>query len=79
MAIPFKDATELYRTTIGEVTKSSSAWKSFLGTAAYQYKYSFDEQILIYAQRPGATACAELSLWNEHFGRRVSGNERDQA
>ena len=71
MAIPFKDATELYRTTIGEVTKSSSAWKSFLGTAAYQYKYSFDEQILIYAQRPGATACAELSLWNEHFGRRV--------
>ena len=71
MAIPVKDAAELYRKTVGEVGKDSKSWKAFLSTAAFQYKYSFDDQIMIHAQRPHAIACAEIELWNKHFGRRV--------
>ena len=71
MAIPFKDAAELYRKTVREVGRDSKSWKAFLSTAAFQYKYSFDDQIMIHAQRPHAIACAEIELWNKHFGRRV--------
>ena len=71
MAILFKDATELYRKTVREVARDSKTWKAFLSTAAFQYKYSFDDQIMIHAQRPRAIACAEIELWNKHFGRRV--------
>ena len=71
MAIPFKDATELYRKTVREIGRDSKSWKAFLTTAAFQYKYSFDDQIMIHAQRPHAIACAGIELWNKHFGRRV--------
>ena len=71
MAIPFKDATELYRKTVREIGRDSKSWKAFLTTAAFQYKYSFDDQIMIHAQRPHAIACAGIDLWNKHFGRRV--------
>ncbi len=71
MAIPFKDATELYRKTVREIGKDSKSWKAFLTTAAFQYKYSFDDQIMIHAKRPHAIACAGIDLWNKHFGRRV--------
>ena len=71
MAIPFKDATELYRKTVREIGRDSKTWKAFLTTAAFQYKYSFDDQIMIHAQRPHAIACAGIDLWNKHFGRRV--------
>ncbi|MBR7098356.1 MAG: hypothetical protein IKC59_02985, partial [Clostridia bacterium] len=71
MAIPFKDATELYRKTIQAVGKDSKSWKAFLTTAAFQYKYSFDDQIMIHAQRSHAIACAGIEIWNQRFGRRV--------
>ena len=61
--------TELYKRTIKDITSDSVAWRSFLASAAYQYKYPFADQVLIYAQRPYATACAETQLWNNHFGR----------
>ncbi len=48
------------------------AWRAFLHSAAYQYKYPFADQVLIHAQRPFATACAETQLWNNHFGRWVN-------
>ena len=61
--------TELYKRTIKDITSDSVAWRAFLTSAAYQYKYPFADQVLIYAQRPYATACAETQLWNNHFGR----------
>lgn len=63
--------TELYRRTVNNITSDSGAWRAFLTSAAYQYKYSFADQVLIHAQRPRATACAELELWNKHFDRWV--------
>ncbi len=51
--------------TAGQITKNREQWKKYLTTAARLYKYPFHEQLLIYAQRPDATACASLELWNE--------------
>lgn len=48
-----------------DITKNDDAWKRYLDTAARIYKYPFHEQILIYAQRPDATACASIEIWNE--------------
>lgn len=64
--------TELYNRTLKELTSSNRAWMDFLKTAAFQYKYPFSDQVLIYAQRPGAVACIELEKWNERFGRWVN-------
>ena len=64
--------SEVYRETLRDVTKDIPSWKSFLHTAAFQYKYPFDDQVLIHAQRPDATACAEIELWNKQFGRWVN-------
>ena len=51
--------------TAREVTKNEKEWTRYLTTAARLYKYPFNEQLLIFAQRPDATACASLELWNE--------------
>lgn len=51
-------------------------WTAFLTTAARLYKYPFHEQMMIYAQRPDATACAEYDLWNEKMGRYVRNKKR---
>jgi len=64
--------TELYKRTIKDITSDSVAWRAFLRSAAYQYKYPFVDQVLIFAQKPHATACAETQLWNNHFGRWVN-------
>ena len=67
--------TEFYRQMADHVatqlTGSWQEWAGFLNTAARLYKYPFHEQLLIYAQRPDATACAEYDLWNEKMGRYV--------
>ena len=54
-----------------QLTGSWQEWAAFLTTAARLYKYPFHEQLMIYAQRPDATACAEYDLWNEKMGRYV--------
>ena len=54
-----------------QLTGSWQEWVAFLTTAARLYKYPFHEQLMIYAQRPDATACAEYDLWNEKMGRYV--------
>lgn len=63
--------TVLYQQKLHDITNNAVAWRFFLHTAAFQYKYSFADQVLIYAQRPLATACAETELWNGYFGRWV--------
>ena len=49
-----------------QLTGSWQEWAEFLTTASRLYKYPFHEQLMIYAQRPDATACAEYDLWNVH-------------
>ena len=63
---------EVYQTQLATLTYSREVWCSFLRTAAFQYKYSFPDQVLIWSQRPHARACAELELWNKVFDRWVN-------
>ena len=67
-----QEITELYLETIQEVSKNKENWLSFLKSASYNYKYRFDEQILIYAQKPEATAVAETSVWNKKLKRWIN-------
>ena len=53
------------------LTDSTENWKSFLAAAARLYKYPYHEQLLIFAQRPDATACADFETWNKRIGRYV--------
>ena len=57
--------------TARQITGSHLAWTAFLTTAARLYKYPYNEQLIIYMQRPEATACAEYDFWNEKMGRYV--------
>ncbi len=54
-----------------QITGSYQSWTDFLTTAARLYKYPYHEQLMIYAQRPEATACAEYDLWNNRMGRYI--------
>ena len=72
MASKFQFITELYRATLAELTGDYESWTGFLRVACYNYKCPFDEQVLIYAQRPNATAVLELERWNRQFGRWVN-------
>ena len=72
MASKFQFITELYRATLAELTGDYEIWTGFLRAACYNYKCPFDEQVLIYAQRPNATAVLELEKWNRQFGRWVN-------
>ena len=53
-----------------EITRDRKSWTAFLGTAARLYKYPFPDQLMIYAQRPDATACATIEDWNNDRNRR---------
>ncbi len=57
--------TGLAEYTAQEITSSADEWKKFLKTAGWMYKYPFEDQMLIYTQRPNATACASMEFWNE--------------
>ena len=72
MPTKFQLITELYDQTVQSVTGSYQSWTSFLRAACYNYKCPFDEQLLIYAQRPDATAVLEMERWNRQFGRWVN-------
>ena len=61
----YQTISALAEYTARNVAQSEDNWKHYLTTAARLYKYPFNEQILIYAQRPDATACASLETWNE--------------
>ena len=72
MAAKYQLITELYRRTGMAVAKNPQAWQGFLSSACRNYKCRFDEQLLIYAQRPDATAVAEIGTWNRLFKRWVN-------
>ena len=57
-----------------QITGSKEQWTAFLTTSARLYKYPFAEQLMIYKQRPEATACAEYDLWNEYACRSGGGS-----
>lgn len=72
MAAKYQLITELYRRTGVAVAKNPQAWQGFLAAACRNYKCRFDEQLLIYAQRPDAVAVAQLETWNKQFRRWVN-------
>lgn len=72
MAAKYQLITELYRRTGVAVAKNPQAWQGFLTSACRNYKCRFDEQLLIYAQRPDAVAVAKLETWNRQFKRWVN-------
>ena len=63
--------TTLYRETLNEVSNPSE-WQKFLRTAGYNFRLDFDDQILLYAQKPESTAVLEIERWNKGFGRWVN-------
>lgn len=69
MATTLVDIKEVYNETIADITSDSRKWQSFLSCASKNYKYDFDEQLLIYAQRPTAVACASYDVWNSKLNR----------
>ncbi len=74
MASKYERITDLYLQTAGEVA-TQEGWPRFLTTACYNFRLSFDKQILLYAQRPDATAVLPIEGrqgWNQRFGRWVN-------
>ena len=65
METKLEQVSKLYEQTALDVSKSPKKWMAFLDTAAQVYKYGVDDQILIHAQYPDATACAAISVWNK--------------
>lgn len=62
---------ELADTTLRRITENTDNWTAFLSSCANLYKYPFADQLMIYAQRPDATACADFDTWNKRMGRYV--------
>ena len=71
MPTKYETFAELAVRTERMLTDSTESWKAFLTAAARLYKYPYHEQLMIYAQRPDATACADYELWNKRMGRYV--------
>ena len=63
---------EMARETLKDITSKPENWIKFLDTASSNYKYDFNEQVLIYTQKPDATACAEIDIWNRRLKRWVT-------
>ena len=72
MATKLERISRLALETSRSIISSTQRWKGFLDSAAWLYKYSFQDQVLIHAQKPEATACAEIALWNERLHRWVN-------
>lgn len=72
MARKYDLISELYNIVSHDVVEKPQNWQDFLRSACYNFKLRFDEQLLIYAQRPSATAVLEIERWNNTFGRWVN-------
>ena len=72
MAEKYNLISALAEQTAVKVTRNETEWLKYLDTSSNLYKYQFNEQILIYAQRPDAKACATIELWNEKLSRWVN-------
>lgn len=76
MARKYNLISELYDRTCKTVVANPQNWQNFLQSACRNYKLRYDEQLLIYAQRPDATAVLEIERWNRNFGRWVNRGAR---
>lgn len=76
MATKLESYVQMAGVTAADVTKSIEKWTGFLATAAHLYRYSFPDQLLIYAQRPQAEACASFEIWNKRMRRYVRRGSR---
>ena len=72
MATKYQYILDLYELALKNATRTPAEWTAFLRSACRNYKCRFDEQMLIYAQRPDATAVLEIEKWNTQFGRWVN-------
>lgn len=72
MAIKYHTLTDLYAETVGQFSTDPYLWLDFLRSASRNYKLPFEDQVLIFAQRPDATAVLEIERWNKSFGRWVN-------
>lgn len=72
MPSKYQMISELWKEQSMVIVSSPTKWMDFLNTAAWLYKYSFEDQILIYAQKPTARACAEYDVWNNKMHRYVN-------
>lgn len=72
MAQTYDSVKNLYEQASKEISSNPQKWKAFLKTACYNYKLRYDEQLLIYAQKPNATAVLPIQKWNSLFGRWVN-------
>lgn len=71
MATKLQDYIQLAGNAASQVTKNTENWADFLNTASRLYRYSFPDQLMIHAQRPKATACAEFNLWSVRMNRHI--------
>lgn len=76
MARKLQLVSQLADQTAHDVTRGVDNWKAYLDSASRLYKYKFEDQLLIYAQRPDATACASMELWNEKMRRWVKAGSK---
>ena len=72
MARKYDFISELYNRTCKTVVANPASWEAFLRSACYNYRLRFDEQLLVHAQRPDATAVLQIDDWNQKFGRWVN-------
>lgn len=72
MPSKLENIVSLYSETLSDISKSSENWASFLLSASVNYKYGFQDQVLIFVQRPDATACADIQTWNKQIKRWVN-------
>ena len=72
MPSKLQNTVSLYNETLKEISRSPENWASFLITASNNYKYNFANQVLIFVQRPEATACADIDTWNKKVKRWVN-------
>lgn len=72
MASKFQDISDLYKIQLSQISASEKNWIDFLDVACRFYKYSFPDQVLIYSQKPEATACASYDIWNKKFHRYIN-------
>ena len=72
MARKYDFISELYNRICKTVVANPASWEAFLRSACYNYRLRFDEQLLVHAQRPDATAVLQIDDWNQKFGRWVN-------
>ena len=72
MANKLETTKEIFSNELKRITNTPENWISFLDTASNNYKYNFSDQVLIFAQRPDAIACADIDTWNKRLHRCLS-------